>query len=65
MDEIRTVTEMSEAINRQIRDLYVNRRFTDREIAEAVGLHRVTVTRRRLAMGVTRADRRATLGASS
>lgn len=41
-----------------IRALYVDHRHSDREIAEALGLHRVTVTRKRLALGITRADRR-------
>jgi DNA-binding transcriptional regulator LsrR (DeoR family) len=42
----------------RIRTLYVDRRYSDREIAEALGIHRVTVTKRRLALGITRADRR-------
>ena len=41
----------------RIRSLYIDGRHSDREIAEALGLHRVTVTRRRLALGITRADR--------
>lgn len=40
-----------------IRHLYIDRRHSDREIAEALGLSRVTVTRRRLAMGVRPSDR--------
>ena len=41
----------------QIRALYIEGRYSDREIALALGLHRVTVTRLRLALGVTAADR--------
>ena len=47
-----------DATDRAIRALYIEGRHSDREIAEALGLHRVTVTRRRLALGVTRKDRR-------
>jgi len=42
----------------RIRSLYVDHRHSDREIAEALGLHRVTITRKRLALGITSADRR-------
>ena len=45
-----------DATDDRIRELYL-RRFTDKEIAQALGIHRVTVTRRRLAMGITRNDR--------
>ena len=48
----------SDPTDERIRALYVEGRHTDREIAAALGVHRVTVTRRRLAMGVTRADRK-------
>lgn len=48
----------SDATDRAIRALYVEGRHTDREIAKALGIHRTTVTRRRLRMGVTREDRR-------
>jgi DNA-binding transcriptional regulator LsrR (DeoR family) len=51
-------TSGRDATDRAIRALYVEGRHTDREIAEALGLHRVTVTRRRLALGVTRRDRK-------
>ena len=47
-----------DATDRAIIALYVEGRHTDREIAEALGIHRTTVTRRRLAMGVTRRDRK-------
>jgi IS30 family transposase len=46
-----------DAIDERIRDLYL-RRYSDTEIAKAIGLHRVTVTRRRLAMGITKSDRK-------
>ncbi len=42
----------------RIRSLYVDHRHSDREIAEVLGLHRVTVTKKRLALGITSADRR-------
>jgi hypothetical protein len=51
-------TRTPDATDRAIVALYVQGRHTDREIAEALGLHRVTVTKRRLALGVTRKDRR-------
>ena len=63
MDDLRTLdlpplpAERAAAVDAAIRELYVERRYSDREIADAIGLHRVTVTKRRLAMGVTRADR--------
>jgi DNA-binding CsgD family transcriptional regulator len=50
-------TKTPDATDRAIVALYIQGRHTDREIAEALGLHRVTVTRRRLALGVTRKDR--------
>lgn len=50
-------TDTTERDNR-IRDLYVNGRYSDREIGEAVGLHRVTVTEIRKRLGITRADRK-------
>ena len=40
-----------------IRHLYLERRHSDQEIADALGIHRTTVTRRRLAMGVRPSDR--------
>ena len=49
-------TPKPDPIDERIRELYL-RRYTDQEIADALGIHRVTVTRRRLAMGITRADR--------
>lgn len=51
------VTTGNDERDERIRSLYVDRRHSDREIAEALGLHRVTVTRRRLALGITSADR--------
>jgi hypothetical protein len=52
-----TLTPTADAVDRAIVALYVQCRHTDREIAAALGLHRTTVTRRRLALGVTRKDR--------
>lgn len=40
-----------------VRELYVSKRFSDREIAEAIGVHRVTVTNWRAEWGITRDDR--------
>ena len=51
-------TSAPDAIDRAIVALYLEGRHTDREIGLALGLHRTTVTRRRLAMGVTRRDRK-------
>jgi len=51
-------TRTPDATDRAIVALYVDYRHTDQEIADALGLHRVTVTRRRLALGVTRRDRK-------
>ena len=51
-------TRDADATDRAIRALYLEGRHTDREIALALGIHRTTVTRRRLAMGVTRHDRK-------
>ena len=45
-----------DATDERIRELYL-KRYSDAEIAQALGLHRVTVTRRRLAMGINRSDR--------
>lgn len=46
-------------IERVIRELYLERRFSDQEIADALGVHRVTVTKWRQRWGINRADRRA------
>jgi transposase len=46
-------------IERVIRDLYLKKRHSDREIAEALGVHRVTVTKWRRRWGITREDRAA------
>ena len=40
-----------------VRELYVERRLSDREIAEAVGVDRVTVNKWRAAWGIRREDR--------
>lgn len=42
-----------------VRELYVDRRFSDREIAEALGVHRVTITNWRQDWGISRDDRQA------
>lgn len=49
--------QASEAIDERIRALYIDGRYSDSEIAKALDMHRVSVTRRRLAMGITRASR--------
>ena len=55
--ETEVVTDRT-AQDDRIRELYLAR-HSDQEIAEALGVHRTTVTRRRLALGITRADRKA------
>lgn len=45
-------------VDDRIRSLYIDGRYSDREIAEALDLHRVTVTKRRSALGIKRADRK-------
>jgi DNA-binding XRE family transcriptional regulator len=40
-----------------IRELYIERRFSDQEIADAIGVHRVTVTKWRSEWGIDREDR--------
>lgn len=40
-----------------LREMYVDRRFTQEEIAGALGVHRVTVTKWLAAFGITRDDR--------
>jgi uncharacterized protein YjcR len=40
-----------------LRDLYIDKRHSDREIAEALGVDRVTVTKWRKRWGITRDDR--------
>lgn len=40
-----------------VRELYVEKRFSDREIAEALGVHRVTVTNWRAEWGIAPEDR--------
>ena len=44
-------------IERVIRDLYLVQRHSDREIADALGVNRVTVTKWRRRWGITRDDR--------
>jgi len=56
-------TRTPDATDRAIVALYVEGRHTDLEIAHALGLHRTTVTRRRLALGVTRKDRKPAVAA--
>jgi len=51
-------TRTPDATDRAIVALYVDHRHTDQEIADALGLHRTTVTRRRLRLGVTRKARK-------
>jgi hypothetical protein len=58
------MNERPDATDERIRSLYLAR-YTDKEIAVAVGLHRVTVTRRRLALGITSKDRKPIEGVSS
>lgn len=40
-----------------LRDLYLEKRHSDSEIAEALGVHRVTVTKWRKRWGIARGDR--------
>lgn len=40
-----------------VRELYLERRHSDQEIADAIGVSRVTVTNWRRAWGIRRADR--------
>ena len=40
-----------------VRELYVDRRFSDQEIADAIGVNRVTVNRLRSQYGIRRDDR--------
>ncbi|HEV8698952.1 MAG TPA: helix-turn-helix domain-containing protein [Candidatus Limnocylindrales bacterium] len=40
-----------------VRELYVEKRFSDREIAAALGVHRVTITNWRAEWGISREDR--------
>lgn len=44
-------------IERVIRDLYIEKRHSDQEIAKALGVHRVTVTKWRKRWGIDRDDR--------
>lgn len=40
-----------------VRELFIERRFSDREIAEAIGVNRVTVNKWRREWGIRREDR--------
>lgn len=40
-----------------VRELYIDRRHSDQEIADALGVHRVTVTNWRREWGINRDDR--------
>jgi transposase len=51
--EQRTGRELPELL----RDLYVDQRHTQEEIARALGVHRVTVTKWLTSFGITRDDR--------
>lgn len=44
-------------LERVIRELYLDKRLSDREVAEVLGVHRTTVTKWRLAWGIYRSDR--------
>lgn len=44
-------------IERVIRDLYLEKRHSDQEIADALGVNRVTVTKWRKRWGIDRDDR--------
>ena len=44
-------------IERLVRELYVERRHSDQEIADALGVNRVTVTKWRRRWGIARDDR--------
>ena len=44
-------------IERVIRDLYIEKRHSDQEIADALGVNRVTVTKWRKRWGIARDDR--------
>ena len=48
-----------------IRELYLERRFSDQEIADSIGVHRVTVTNWRQEWGIRREDRQAPEAASA
>lgn len=48
-------------VDEHLRELYIDRRFTDIEIAELLGVSRQTVTKWRRKYGIGRSDRRAML----
>lgn len=45
------------ALPELLRELYIDRRHTQEEIAQALGVHRVTVTKWLAAFEISRADR--------
>lgn len=59
-DATEAVTGSTEGhIERVIRELYVEKRHSDQEIATALGVNRVTVTKWRRRWGIAREDRAA------
>ena len=50
-------TEPEGHIERTIRELYLEKRHSDQEIADALGVNRVTVTKWRKRWGISRDDR--------
>lgn len=48
-------------IEEHLRELYVEKRLTDREIADLLGVHRLTVSEWRRAFGINRTQRTAAL----
>jgi DNA invertase Pin-like site-specific DNA recombinase len=59
--QIRTGREVPELV----REMYLDRRYSDQEIADAIGVHRVTVTNWRQEWGIRREDRPAPEAAAS
>lgn len=53
-----TVTNRTAERDDLVRSMYLDGRYSDREIGEALGLHRVTVTLIRKRLGVKKSDRR-------
>ena len=48
-------------LSEYLRELYVDRRLTDQEIAGLLGVHRMTVNTWRKQFGIARSDRKAAL----
>jgi len=48
-------------IEEHLRELYVERRHSDQEIADAWGVHRMTISMWRREFGIDRADRKTVL----